>query len=272
MKHDEARHIPRCGGTLLAGTSVIKFTEPWLRGEIRTGFLNPSYILEGEGEYIDASSGRRYPYEPGMLLIRMPGVLHHQSHAPGRYVDKYFALPSPFYEILHTQGLLTPERPLLELGLHEWIASRFDRLADELAACGEEHLTVAMGNYFQFLNELLLGGSRNKPHFATIMAAAEYLEATAGETHPLPEVAARFQLSYPNFRRLFVEYLHVSPGEYRIRKRIEKIQSRLLDGDISLKETAAQFGYADVCVFFRQFRRVAGMTPGEFRRGRTGRN
>lgn len=272
MMHYEARHIPRCGGTLLAGTSVMNFPAPWLHEEIRNGFLNPSYILEGEGEYIDAASGRHCVYGPGTLLIRMPGVLHHQYHAPGRYVDKYFALPSPFYEILHTQGLLTPERPLLELGLHEWIASRFDRLADELAACGEEHLTVAMGNYFQFLNELLLGGSRNKPHFATIMAAAEYLEATAAETLSLPEVAARFQLSYSNFRRLFVEYLHVSPGEYRIRKRIEKIQARLLDEDVSLKETAAQFGYADVCAFSRQFRHVAGMTPGEFRRGRTGRN
>ena len=73
-------------------------------------------------------------------------------------------------------------------------------------------------------------------------------------------------MTYPNFRRLFTLLLGTSPAEYRIRRRIEKIQSLLKSSDLPLKEIAATFGYADIYTFSRQFSRYAGMPPGEFRR------
>ena len=80
------------------------------------------------------------------------------------------------------------------------------------------------------------------------------------------EDAAELGLSYARFRRLFTRAYKVPPAEYRIRRRIEKIQSLLTGSDLPLKEIADRFGYADVYTFARQFKQCTGITPGQFRK------
>ncbi|NMD86788.1 helix-turn-helix transcriptional regulator [Victivallis vadensis] len=260
-----ARSVFRCAGRLQAGTSVLNTAAAVLRSNIRNDFLNPTYILRGTGQYITAT-GRKIPYGPGSLMIRMPGVLHHQFHDAGEYVDKYFAIPAPFFQALLEQKLLSPDRPVINAGLHSWLVARFDGLADELAARGERELALSMGSCFGFLTEILLSVTVREPHYAEIRAGASLLEQNLGQRISPAEVAAKVGMTYPNFRRLFTLHLGISPAEYRIRRRIEKIQSLLKSSDLPLKEIAATFGYADIYTFSRQFSRYAGMPPGEFRR------
>ncbi len=261
------RHIYRCGGELQAGTSVL--AGACVRRNICNGFLNPSYILSGEGLYIDAA-GRELPFGPGTLLIRHPWMLHHQRHEEGIYIDKFFVLPASFGHVLTARNLLQTERPLIELGLHSWIRDRFDALADELGTRREDELALSMGNMFLFLTELLLLESRRQPHYAGVMAGMALLERDPERRITPKEVAEQIGMTYANFRRLFTRYVGIPPGEYRIRKRMEKIQAFLRNNDVTLKETAERFGYPDLYTFARQFKAYTGITPGAFRRGGNG--
>ncbi len=259
------RSIFRCAGRLQAGTSVLNTAAAVLRSNIRNDFLNPTYILRGSGQYITAT-GRKIPYGPGSLMIRMPNVLHHQFHDAGEYVDKYFAIPSPFFQVLLEQKLLSPDRPILEAGLHSWLIAGFDSLTDELTTRSERELTLSMGSFFSFLTELLLSVTIREPHYAEIREAALLLEQNLEQRISTTEIAAQVGMTYPNFRRLFTLYLGISPAEYRIRRRLEKIQSLLKSTELPLKEIAAAFNYADIYTFSRQFKRYVGQPPGEFRR------
>ena len=212
-----ARSVFRCAGRLQAGTSVLNTAAAVLRSNIRNDFLNPTYILRGTGQYITAT-GRKIPYGPGSLMIRMPGVLHHQFHDAGEYVDKYFAIPAPFFQALLEQKLLSPDRPVINAGLHSWLVARFDGLADELAARGERELALSMGSCFGFLTEILLSVTVREPHYAEIRAGASLLEQNLGQRISPAEVAAKVGMTYPNFRRLFTLHLGISPAEYRIRR------------------------------------------------------
>lgn len=259
------KRIYRCDGRLQAGTSVQENAAPALRGDICNDFLNPCYILSGSGFYIDAA-GRRCRYVPGSLLIRFPGVPHHQHHDRGFYADKYFALPAEYGRILLERKLITPEKPVIELGLRPALAGRFDELTGLLERESEERLILVMNEIFRFFCELLLDESGQNPLHGIIAAGAALLERDPEKRIPVEAVAAELGLSYARVRRLFTRTYKVPPAEYRIRRRIEKIQSLLTGSDLPLKEIADRFGYADVYTFARQFKQCTGITPGQFRK------
>jgi AraC family transcriptional regulator len=56
------------------------------------------------------------------------------------------------------------------------------------------------------------------------------------------------------------------PHEYVITRRVERGKQLLQGGaDISLAEVAAQAGFSDQSQFSRHFKRLLGITPGQFR-------
>ncbi len=254
--------IYRLGGKLQAGISHLDVPAPLTRYNICNDFLNPSYIVSGQGYYVD-EFGNRTAYGPGSLLIRLPHVKHHQTHEKGPYIDYYFAIPSSFSQAYEELNLISP---LLQLGEHEWLLRRFDELAHALQACPESELILMQGRYFQFLAELLIGGLPARPHYREISRGAELLEHSPEQRFPVEGIAVEVGMDYANFRRLFVQYYHMPPMEYRIRKRLEKIQSLLKTTDLSLKEIADRFGYADIYTFARQFKKYVGTSPGQFRK------
>ena len=55
-----------------------------------------------------------------------------------------------------------------------------------------------------------------------------------------------------------------------IRARIERARRLLEESSLSLEQVASSLGYTDVYFFHRQFKAVAGVTPGRWRRERVG--
>lgn len=259
-----AQHIYRWNQRLQAGVSVLPCPEPVERDGIRDTDFTCCYIVSGNGCYVD-ESGRPFRYGPGSLLLRLPGVRHSQAHEPGEdYVDCFLVLPKEFAILLLDRGLCSPERPVIALGERAGLPGEFAALAALLAEAPEERLVVVAAEFFRFVCDLLLRTGVDDPRRAAVMMAAERL--AADEEVPVRRIAAECGMSHATLRRRFAEFLGMSPVEYRIRRRIERIQSLLRTTDLSQKELAARFGYADVYTFHRQFRRCTGMTPNEFRR------
>jgi AraC-like DNA-binding protein len=72
-------------------------------------------------------------------------------------------------------------------------------------------------------------------------------------------------MSYSLFRKRFLERAGTSPGDYRIRRRIERAMALLTKEKLLVKEVAAQLGYPDEYAFSAQFKKVAGVSPTIFR-------
>ena len=79
-------------------------------------------------------------------------------------------------------------------------------------------------------------------------------------------LAQRFGLSFSTFRKLWSERHELPPGATVMNLRNRHARELLLTSTLGVGEIAALIGYPDARYFSRFFRRMNGLTPGEFRK------
>jgi AraC-like DNA-binding protein len=94
---------------------------------------------------------------------------------------------------------------------------------------------------------------------------SEELDLVAGPT--LEQLAAVARLSPYHFARQFRRATGLPPHQYVIARRVERAKGLLQAGtDLSLAQVAAHAGFSDQSHFCQHFRRIVGVTPGQFRK------
>jgi AraC family transcriptional regulator len=79
-------------------------------------------------------------------------------------------------------------------------------------------------------------------------------------------MAAVARLSAYHFARQFKAATGLPPYQYVLLRRVERAKQLLQGGgDFSLAEVAACAGFSDQSQFCRHFKRLVGVTPGQFR-------
>jgi AraC-like DNA-binding protein len=73
-------------------------------------------------------------------------------------------------------------------------------------------------------------------------------------------------LSKAHFIRLFKREIGMTPVQYILHKKVEKAQLLLLTTTLSVKDIAYSLAFDNIGYFDRTFKRMAGVTPGEYRR------
>lgn len=91
-------------------------------------------------------------------------------------------------------------------------------------------------------------------------------------SHPwiLAELAAQVGTSRSTLSAKFTEVVGVPPMQYLLRWRMQVAASRLADGAAKTYAVAREVGYESETTFGRAFKRVAGQSPGRWRRQRFG--
>jgi transcriptional regulator GlxA family with amidase domain len=82
------------------------------------------------------------------------------------------------------------------------------------------------------------------------------------------DLASIAKVSTYHFTRAFRESLSETPHQYVMRRRIERAQGLMLTTGIALGRIAIDCGFADQAHFSKMFRRLAGESPGAWRRAR----
>ena len=92
-----------------------------------------------------------------------------------------------------------------------------------------------------------------------------------GARPSLEQIAAVACLSPNYFAWQFKRATGLPPHQYVLDRRVERAKQFLQTGSgISLAEVAAEAGFSDQSQFTHHFKRLIGVTPGQFRkRGRT---
>jgi AraC family transcriptional regulator len=102
---------------------------------------------------------------------------------------------------------------------------------------------------------------------ARLRAVVEYVEDHLGAGPSLDEMAAVARVSPYHFARQFKAATGLPPHQFVIARRVERARRLMQTGsDVSLAEIAACAGFSDQSRFSQHFKRLAGVTPGEFRR------
>ncbi len=157
-------------------------------------------------------------------------------------------------------------RPLLELRAEAAANSKGSRLATSslLTVIGVRLLRLAAAGP---------GRDRKEPASSAGLAAAirhrcvELMEDRLDENVSLADLAGEFRLSPFHFARLFKEATGFPPHEYQLQLRVRRAQQLLMQSPRrTVAEIACELGFADESHLRRHFKRIVGMTPGQFRR------
>ncbi len=99
-----------------------------------------------------------------------------------------------------------------------------------------------------------------------LRAVVEYIEEHLDAGPTLEQMAAVAHLSPYHFARQFKAATGLPPHQYVIARRIERAKQLLEESsDLSLAEVAAHAGFSDQSQFSNHFKRLVGVTPGQFR-------
>jgi AraC family transcriptional regulator len=101
---------------------------------------------------------------------------------------------------------------------------------------------------------------------ARLRAVVEYVEEHLDASPTLGQMAAVARLSPTYFASQFQRATGLPPHQYVIARRVERAKQLLQGGaGLSLAEVAAHAGFSDQSQFSHHFKRLLGVTPGQFR-------
>src|SRR5262245_32451094 len=98
-----------------------------------------------------------------------------------------------------------------------------------------------------------------------LLAVVAYIEDHLDAGPSLEQMAGVARVSTYHFAHQFKQATGLPPYQYVIMRRVERTQQLLREGDLSLAEVAARAGFPDQSAFCRHFKRLVGVTPGQFR-------
>ena len=94
----------------------------------------------------------------------------------------------------------------------------------------------------------------------------EYIMENLGGSMTLEQMAAVVHLSPYHFARQFKAATGLPPRQYVIARRVERAQHLMrADGELGLVDVALRVGFSDQSKFSFHFKRIVGVTPGQFR-------
>lgn len=225
------------------------------------------YVLRGRGRYRDAQ-GRTVDLGPGDCFQRIPGrpqstVLDPASGWREAFVD----LGVGVWQMLDRLRMLPPEPPAWHWGLTPARIARFTTLINELAVAGERELPELCIRCQALAVEALRAAA--PPSAGTggdvLDRCCRLLAEAADGRVDLRSFCRREGLDFERFRKDFTKRIGQSPGQYRIRRRIERACGLLEATADPVTAIAGQLGYASPYEFSAQFRQWMGVSPQSYR-------
>lgn len=101
---------------------------------------------------------------------------------------------------------------------------------------------------------------------AQLNRVIDYIAAYLNQDLSLHQLAALVEMSPHYFSELFKRSTGLSPHQYVIRARVRRAKQLLRQSDAAIATVAYQVGFANQSHLNRHFKRLVGVTPGQFRR------
>jgi AraC family transcriptional regulator len=140
---------------------------------------------------------------------------------------------------------------------------------DQASQLFVDHILSALGVHvartyggMRALSPLIRGGLTARQ----IKRAKEILASNLDGCVPIKEVARECGLSVSHFSRAFRRSVGAAPHNWLLTRRVEVAKEKLRDGRLSLIDVALACGFADQSHLTRVFTRLAGVSPGAWRR------
>ena len=223
---------------------------------------------------------------PGELIHIAPFVPHSIASADGNPVAydvvKFSATRlkelAPYLSDLRTLSSESAQVRLpIQMSAEEVRARHLDRIIEECLVQNQRHDMMSDLHIRSLIYLLVCGIARfwvdkredfsellSRPH-SPIVDIPAYIEQHISEPLKVEDLAAHCSLSYPWFAKQFHDYFGISCKQCIEQLRIEAVEQYLTYSEMDLPAISNRTGYTDCSHLVRDFRRMNGMTPGQYR-------
>jgi AraC family transcriptional regulator, arabinose operon regulatory protein len=274
LRWDRPERTDAGGEALPFGAAFLRHRgSVWTIHDYTPQHLMVLYLITSHGHYHDAD-GNTGDLRPGSLLLRFPGRMHSMDFPDSDDVAiATLGITHKSLDGLIETGAISPDEPIVDVGLRLSILSRFDQLIERMRVTPLVQMPMLAQDIQSFLVEMIVGArhehSLPSGQNRIIQKACKLLQSDLHQRIGIPDVARELKVSYSWLRKAFGKHMGVSPGAYRIERRMEHAAQLLTRPDHPPKVVAAMLGFPDVYSFSRQFKRFNGYPPGEFQRNLT---
>ena len=218
------------------------------------------------GAYWEEYGTRRVSYRPDSVVFHPPGDVHHGDIGPGGGRTFNVAFDDAWLERAQAHGRLPNESADFHGGELSWLARRLHRELAEPDATSE---LVGEGIALEMLGVLLRWRPpRSEPRPGWLNRAEARLREELHRPVTVQSLALELGVEPVRLSRAFRRHYGETVGERLRRLRVEHVCRRLREGEQPLSELAVEAGFVDQSHLTRVFRKLTGLTPGQYRRDR----
>ena len=203
----------------------------------------------------------------GAFLLAATGLLEGKPCATHWKAEGDFRRLFPGLD-LHThkiitdqQGIYTAGGAVSSLNLALYIVEKYS--GREAAIYCAKVLQIDIDRNSQSAFILFEGLKDHKDEI--ILAIQDYIEEHIGDRLTINQLAVQSSMDRVNFSRRFKRATQLSPADYIQRVKVEAAKRLFESTQKQINEVMYDVGYIDIKAFRSTFKKVAGMTPGEYR-------
>ncbi|MBP1905143.1 AraC-like DNA-binding protein [Paenibacillus turicensis] len=232
------------------------------------------FITEGTG-WIRINGEEYYP-EPGQLVLMPEDVVQSYSVAEGQPYQKYWCHFNA--RIGHLEAFRQLRIPyictVVDYGRTEKVFAELVQYANSEEVCSgllaKVKLMELLSYYLLELAEGQMGKEqitiRNRTATTWLEPLLQYIRDHLDQDLTIQELATQVCLHPNYFIRMFKEQMGVPPIQYITRVKMERAKELLMQTEGSISEVACQVGFQDYFHFSKQFKKLVGMAPTEYRK------
>jgi len=264
--------------------------EEWIR-EYGTEIINLHFHNRMEIGYCREGKGTLkldeevIPYEPGMLSIIPKNYPHTTDSIQGKtsyweyiFLDPETILRNVYPEneyfqkkLLHiinrkayfNHTIECPQCATIVLTIMEEMRYKREFYVDTVKALSTALLYEIARINTDKPEEIFTG---KKVGISQISKALDYISFAYQESIKIETLAEKCNMSETHFRRLFTEYMNMTPVDYINMIRVQMACEQMKKTNDSMNEVAMKSGFITTSTFNRNFKRIVGVTPYQWKK------
>lgn len=229
------------------------------------------YVLKGTGVYLIGT--RRYIVGEGDIIILNSNVIHEEYlgekslHVISLGISNLRLKNLPSNTLLRNDQLPILRKSETSLYCGKLIEMIYWSNAEKIEGRDEScHyllralITTLSNNALKKNSEAIQGQSH-----ALTDSICLYINNNFDKELSLNTLAKLFHVNKYHLSHIFKDNMQISITDYILHRRIGEAQSKLLETDYSISQISDYVGFSNIGYFDRQFKKIVGMTPNEYR-------